>query len=58
MLDAGWAIRQSPEFFKGRNAHEEMTEARKDWKFTVERIESVTDPTGVILHLTEVRRGN
>jgi 16S rRNA (guanine527-N7)-methyltransferase len=45
-------------FFKGRNAHEEMTESRKDWKFTVERIESVTDPTGVILHLTEVRRGN
>jgi len=45
-------------FFKGRGAHEELTEARKDWKFTAERIQSVTDPTGVILHLTEVRRGN
>jgi 16S rRNA (guanine527-N7)-methyltransferase len=45
-------------FLKGRGAHEELTEARKDWKFTVERIPSVTDPTGVILHLTEVKRGN
>ena len=45
-------------FLKGRGAHEELTEARKDWKFVVERIQSVTDPTGVILHLTEVRRGN
>ena len=45
-------------FLKGRGAQEELTEARKDWKFTVDRIQSVTDPTGVILHLTEVRRGN
>ena len=43
-------------FFKGKGAHEELSEARKDWKFNIERIDSVTDPTGVILHLTEVRR--
>jgi len=45
-------------FLKGKGANDELTEARKHWKFTVERIQSVTDPTGVILHLTEVRRGN
>jgi 16S rRNA (guanine527-N7)-methyltransferase len=44
-------------FFKGKGANDELTAARKDWKMTVERIQSITDPTGVILHLTEVQRG-
>ncbi|HEY1722607.1 MAG TPA: 16S rRNA (guanine(527)-N(7))-methyltransferase RsmG [Magnetospirillaceae bacterium] len=44
-------------FFKGKGANDELTEARKDWSMNVERIQSVTDPTGVLLHLTEVKRG-
>ena len=44
-------------FFKGRGVNDELTEARKDWKITAERIQSLSDPSGVILHITEVQRG-
>jgi 16S rRNA (guanine527-N7)-methyltransferase len=44
-------------FLKGRGVNDELTEARKDWKITAERIQSVTDPSGVLLHITEVQRG-
>jgi len=44
-------------FLKGRGANDELTEARKDWTFHVERIPSMTDAEGVLLHLTGVRRG-
>lgn len=44
-------------FLKGRNSEEELTEARKDWMMTVERIPSLVDPSGQILHLREVYRG-
>ena len=45
-------------FLKGRNVNDELTEARKDWKITAERIQSVSDPSGVLLHITEVKRGS
>jgi 16S rRNA (guanine527-N7)-methyltransferase len=44
-------------FLKGRGVNDELTEARKDWKITAERIQSVSDPSGVLLHITEVERG-
>lgn len=43
-------------FLKGKGANDELTAARKDWRMHVERIQSITDPSGVLLHLTEVRR--
>jgi 16S rRNA (guanine527-N7)-methyltransferase len=44
-------------FLKGEKLEDELTEAAKDWKMTVERIPSVSDPNGFILSLKEVRRG-
>jgi 16S rRNA (guanine527-N7)-methyltransferase len=44
-------------FLKGRNSEHELTEAAKDWMMDVERITSITDPSGLILHLSEVHRG-
>ncbi len=44
-------------FLKGRGSEEELTEARKDWMMTVERVPSLADPSGQILHLREVYRG-
>jgi 16S rRNA (guanine527-N7)-methyltransferase len=44
-------------FLKGRGAEEELTEASKEWMMTIERITSLADPTGLILHLREVHRG-
>ena len=44
-------------FLKGEKLEDELTEASKDWKMTIERIPSVSDPNGVILSLKEVSRG-
>ena len=44
-------------FLKGERLEDELTEAAKDWKMTVGRIPSVSDPNGFILSLKEVRRG-
>ena len=44
-------------FLKGERLEDELTEAGKDWKMTVNRIPSVSDPNGFILSLKEVRRG-
>lgn len=44
-------------FLKGRGVNDELTEARKTWKITAERIQSISDPSGVLLHITEVQRG-
>lgn len=44
-------------FLKGRGSEEELTEAGKDWMMTVERVPSLADPSGQILHLREVYRG-
>jgi len=44
-------------FLKGRGGEEELTEAGKDWMMRVERMPSLADPSGLILHLREVYRG-
>jgi 16S rRNA (guanine527-N7)-methyltransferase len=44
-------------FLKGRNSEEELTQTAKDWMMQVERIASLADPSGIILHLKEVHRG-
>ncbi|PKU21777.1 16S rRNA (guanine(527)-N(7))-methyltransferase RsmG [Telmatospirillum siberiense] len=44
-------------FLKGRGGEEELTDARKDWMMTLERIPSLADSSGQILHLREVHRG-
>lgn len=44
-------------FLKGKGADDELTQAAKEWNIGVERIVSKTDPSGLILHLKEVKRG-
>ena len=44
-------------FLKGQRCDEELTEAAKQWHITIERIPSLSDPSGLILHLREVHRG-
>ena len=39
-------------FHKGKRAESELTDARRSWNMSVERIPSLTDPDGVILKLT------
>ena len=38
-------------FLKGQSADEELTQARESWTFHVEKIDSQTDPAGVILKI-------
>ncbi|HLN25909.1 MAG TPA: 16S rRNA (guanine(527)-N(7))-methyltransferase RsmG [Patescibacteria group bacterium] len=44
-------------FLKGRNSEDELTQAGKTWMMKTERIPSLSDPSGLILHLCEVHRG-
>lgn len=44
-------------FLKGRGADEELTQAGENWMMRVERIPSLSDPSGLLLQLSEVRRG-
>ena len=44
-------------FLKGEKLEDELTAAAKDWKMTVERIQSQSDPHGIILRVKEVKRG-
>ncbi len=44
-------------FLKGRGGDEELTAASKEWNMSIERVNSVTDPSGIILKLKEVTRG-
>jgi len=44
-------------FLKGQNCEEELTQAGEKWNMTVGRIPSLSDPSGIILHLKEVHRG-
>lgn len=44
-------------FLKGKSCEDELTAAGKEWNITVARTISVSDPSGVILHLSEVSRG-
>jgi 16S rRNA (guanine527-N7)-methyltransferase len=43
-------------FPKGAKAEEELTAALRVWKMTVERVRSITDPTGLILRLSHLER--
>ncbi len=43
-------------FLKGRSAEDELTAAAAEWHMTVSRRRSRTDPDGVILRLSEIRR--
>ena len=43
-------------FPKGGKAEEELTAALRVWKMTVERVRSITDPTGLILRLSHLER--
>jgi 16S rRNA (guanine527-N7)-methyltransferase len=43
-------------FLKGARAEEELTEAMKKQSMTIERIQSATDPKGVILSIREISR--
>lgn len=43
-------------FLKGQTVEAELTEAHKKWTMGVDRQQSLTDPTGTILSLREVRR--
>ena len=44
-------------FLKGRGGEDELTEAGKNWIMTAERMPSLADPSGLIVHLREVYRG-
>ena len=44
-------------FLKGRGAEDELTIAAKEWNIAAQRIASLSDPSGLVLHLKEVRRG-
>lgn len=52
LLPAGHAV-----FLKGRGVEDELTVAGKEWNISLERIPSQSDPSGMLLHLREVRRG-
>ena len=43
-------------FLKGGRAEEELTEASKSWTMAVDRFQSVSDPTGLILRLRDIVR--
>ncbi len=43
-------------FLKGRRAASELTAAQTEWHMTVSKRQSRTDPDGVILRLSELRR--
>ncbi len=41
-------------FLKGQNIEAELTEAHKSWRMKVQRHQSLTDPSGVILEIREL----
>ena len=44
-------------FLKGRAADDELTAARKEWIITIDRVPSLSDPSGIILEVGDIRRG-
>lgn len=42
--------------WKGQDVEVELTEAAKYWKMTIERYDSMSDPAGTVLKLSEVSR--
>ncbi|HEY7688248.1 MAG TPA: 16S rRNA (guanine(527)-N(7))-methyltransferase RsmG, partial [Dongiaceae bacterium] len=45
-------------FLKGAGVEEELTAAHKTWSMQVERFPSVSDPSGCILRIGQVRRAS
>jgi 16S rRNA (guanine527-N7)-methyltransferase len=43
-------------FLKGARVDEELTEAQKTWRMSLERIPSLSDPSGTILRMKQVAR--
>jgi 16S rRNA (guanine527-N7)-methyltransferase len=43
-------------FLKGAKAEQELTEAHKSWKMTVDRFPSITDPEGSVLRIQDLKR--
>ena len=43
-------------FLKGKRVDEELTEAEKTWRMSVERFPSLSDPSGTILRIRQVAR--
>lgn len=43
-------------FLKGARVEQELTEARKSWKMTVDRFPSMTDPEGRVLRIQDLKR--
>ena len=43
-------------FLKGGKAHQELTEAKRNWKMAVEKIPSITQPSGTILKIGDLSR--
>ena len=43
-------------FLKGEAAQEELTQASKEWRYNVETVPSLSDVTGCLLKITELRR--
>ena len=41
-------------FLKGQNVASELTEARKNWKMSLQQHPSLTDPSGVVLEIREL----
>lgn len=44
-------------FLKGKSGEEELTGLAKGWRMTAERVGSLSDPAGMVLHLKGVSRG-
>ena len=56
-----WAtafLQYSPEFWllKGETAEEELTQAQACWSMKIDRFDSLSDPTGVILRLRSIKK--
>ena len=45
-------------FLKGRSVDEELTQAGEHWNMAARRVASLSDPSGLILILSEVHRGH
>jgi len=53
-----WAPHTVGLFLKGQNVEAELTEARKSWKIAALKHPSLTDPSGVVLEVRELRRAD
>ena len=45
-------------FLKGKAVNDELTDARKNWKFTLEKKQSISDQRGTILIIKDLRKND